>query len=232
MSQDAVLSAIRRGLKRGPLPAEEVAALRARLAQHPRHLIPARTNLPRAELVTLLVHYIEREFGTVTRVPDANAVPGALTDYLAAQNLPSEAVIAPHPELRAIPWSDRPLLRLREGRAEHTDLVSVQHAFAAIAETGTLMLPSAPERPTTLNLLADTAVVVLRASRVVGAYEEAWDMLRATGPQPWGMPRNVMLVTGPSRSADIEQTLELGAHGPRRLHVLLIEDDPAAREAA
>ncbi len=43
------------------------------------------------------------------------------------------------------------------------------------------------------------------------------------------MPRNVMLVTGPSRSADIEQTLELGAHGPRRLHVLLIEDDPAAR---
>jgi L-lactate dehydrogenase complex protein LldG len=39
-----------------------------------------------------------------------------------------------------------------------------------------------------------------------------------------GMPRNVMLVTGPSRSADIEQTLELGAHGPRRLHVLVIED--------
>jgi L-lactate dehydrogenase complex protein LldG len=228
MSQDAVLSAIRRGLKRGPLPEAEAAALRARLAQHPRHLIPARTNLPRPELVNLLVHYIEREFGTVTRVPDASGIPAALVEYLAAQNLPSEAVIAPHPELRAIPWSDRPLLRLREGRAEHTDLVSVQHAFAGIAETGTLMLPSAPERPTTLNLLADTAVVVLRASQVVGAYEEAWDMLRAAGR----MPRNVMLVTGPSRSADIEQTLELGAHGPRRVHVLLIEDDPAARGTA
>jgi hypothetical protein len=92
---------------------------------------------------------------------------------------------------------------------------------AAIAETGTLMLPSAPERPTTLNLLADTAIVVLRASNLVGAYEEAWDKLRA---EMGGMPRNVMLVTGPSRSADIEQTLELGAHGPRNLHVVLVED--------
>jgi L-lactate dehydrogenase complex protein LldG len=63
------------------------------------------------------------------------------------------------------PWSDRPLLRIREGRAEATDMVSVQHGFAAIAETGTLMLPSAPERPTTLNLLTDTAIVVLRAER-------------------------------------------------------------------
>ena len=113
-------------------------------------------------------------------------------------------------------------------------MVSLQHGFAGIAETGTLMLPSAPERPTTLNLLADTAVVVLRTSRVVGAYEDAWDLLRrerqdaATGGF---MPRNVMLVTGPSRSADIEQTLELGAHGPRRLHVVLIEDDPDARAA-
>ena len=81
------------------------------------------------------------------------------------------------------------------------------------------MLPSAPERPTTLNVLADTAIAVLRADDVVGAYEEAWDKLRA---EIGAMPRNVMLVTGPSRSADIEQALELGAHGPRRLHVVLV----------
>ena len=99
--------------------------------------------------------------------------------------------------------------------------MSVQHGFAAVAETGTLMLPSAPDRPTTLNLLPDTAIVVLAANRVVGPYEDAWDLLREAG----GMPRNVMLVTGPSRSADIEQTLELGAHGPRRLHIVLVEDE-------
>ena len=228
MSREAVLGAIRRGLKRGALPDDQAAMLRDRLAHHPRHLIPLRTRVSRAKQIDLLVHYIEREFGTVDRLPEPGAVPAALATYLAAHNLPPQGVMAPHPELQAIPWSERPMLRLREGRAEASDLVSVQHAFAAIAETGTLMLPSAPERPTTLNLLPDTAVVVLRSSRVVGAYEEAWDLLRLNG----AIPRNVMLVTGPSRSADIEQTLELGAHGPRRLHVLLIEDDPAAKHPA
>lgn len=228
MSRDEILTAIRRGLKRGPLPPDQATLLRARLQTHPRHLIPARTRIPRPALVHLFVSMVEREFGTVTRVPDNAAIPEAVADYLAAQNLPTDAAIAPHPELQAIPWADRPLLRLREGRAQATDLVAIQHGYAAIAETGTLMLPSASERPTTLNLLADTAIVVLRASRIVGAYEEAWDLLRR---EHEGMPRNVMLVTGPSRSADIEQTLELGAHGPRRLHIILLEDDPEAKDA-
>ncbi len=223
MSREAVLGAIRRSLRRGPLPEDQASMLRARLAQHPRHLIPARTDLARAALIDLFVTNVEREYGTVTRVADDAAIPGAVADYLAAQNLPGTLVMAPHPALRAIPWSERPLLTIREGRAEGTDLVSLQHAFAAVAETGTLMFPSAPERPTTLNLLAETEIAVLRASRVVGPYEEAWDLIRA---ELGGMPRNVMLVTGPSRSADIEQTLELGAHGPRRLHVVLVEDRP------
>jgi L-lactate dehydrogenase complex protein LldG len=223
MSKDTVLTAIRRGLRRGPLPEDQQAALRARMAAHPRHLIPARSQVPHAAQVVLFVANVEREFGTVARVRDLDAVPEALAGYLAAQNLPTEFVMAPHPDLRAIPWATRPMLRPREGRAEPSDTVSLQHAFAGIAETGTLMLPSSPERPTTLNLLADTAVVLLRASRLVGAYEEAWDLMRA---ELGAMPRNVMLVTGPSRSADIEQSLELGAHGPRRLHVVLVEDGP------
>lgn len=221
MSREAMLNAIRRGLRRGPLPADQAAMLRGRLAAHPRQLIPARSRLPHPQQVDLFVRNVEKEFGTVARVASLDGVPAAVADYLAAQNLPSEMVMAPHAELRAVPWSLRPLLQIREGRAEANDAVSVQHAFAAVAETGTLMFPSAPDRPTTLNVLADTAVVLLRASRLVGAYEEAWDLLRA---ELGGMPRNVMLVTGPSRSADIEQTLELGAHGPRRLHVVLVED--------
>jgi L-lactate dehydrogenase complex protein LldG len=220
MSRDAMLAAIRRGLRRGALPTDQVAMLRGRLASHPRHLIPARSRVTHAEQVALFAACITREFGSVARVPDLDAVPEAVAAYLASQNLPTEIVMAPHPELRSIPWTTRPLLRLREGRAEASDTVSLQHAFAGIAETGTLMLPSAAERPTTLNLLADTEIVLLRASRVVGAYEEAWDLLRR---EIGTMPRNVMLVTGPSRSADIEQTLELGAHGPRRLHVVLVE---------
>jgi L-lactate dehydrogenase complex protein LldG len=220
VSREAVLGAVRRGLHRGPLPPERAAELTAALAAHPRRPIPARTDVPHAEQVAMLERYIVREFGTVARIAGLSDVPGAVADYLAAQNIPPEFVVAPHPELREIPWGDRPLLTWREGRAEAGDAVSVQHCFAGVAETGTLVFPSGPERPTTLNLLAETEIAILRASRVVGPYEDVWDMLRAQGD----MPRNVMLVTGPSRSADIEQTLELGAHGPRRLHVLLIED--------
>jgi L-lactate dehydrogenase complex protein LldG len=221
MSKQSILTAIRRGLRRGSLPPDQAAMLRGRMTQHPRHLIPARSRLPHPDQVNLFVRNVEKEFGTVDRVRDLDAVPGAVADYLAAQNLPGRVVMAPHPDLQAIPWSARPLLEIREGRAEATDAVSVQHGFAGIAETGTLMLPSAPDRPVTLNLLADTEIAVLRASAIVGAYEEGWDRLRA---ELGAMPRNVMFITGPSRSADIEQTLELGAHGPRRLHVVLVDD--------
>jgi L-lactate dehydrogenase complex protein LldG len=234
MSKDSILTAIRRGLKRGPLPEDQAAMLRGRLEAHPRHLIPARSRLPRAGQIALFVRNLEKEFATVERVPDLDAVPGAVADYLAAQNLPPRFVLAPHPELAGIPWDSRPMLEHEARRAEATDQVSVQHGYAGVAETGTLMFPSEAGRPVTLNLLPDTEIVVIRASRVVGAYEEAWDRLRAENrdARTGGfMPRNVMLVTGPSRSADIEQTLELGAHGPRRLHVVIVDDDPAALQS-
>lgn len=231
MSKEAILGAIRRGLRRGALPEDQAMGLRARLAAHPRHLIPARSRVPRPEMIALFLRNLQKEFATFNRVPHTGEVPGVVADYLAAQNLPTSLVMAPHPELQDIPWVERPMLRLREGRALPDDLVSVQQGYAAIAETGTLMLPATAARPTTLNLLCDTEIVILRASRVVGAYEEGWDLLRAEHQNSGDagfMPRNVMFVTGPSRSADIESTLELGAHGPRRLHVVLIDDDEAA----
>lgn len=227
MSRDAILSGIRRGLRRGALPEDQQAMLRARMARPPRQLIPARSRLPHAGQIALFVANLEKEFATVTRLTALEEVPGAVAEYLATQNLPPQLAIAPHPELTGLPWQDRPMLRTEARPGEAQDMASLTHGFAGIAETGTLMLPSAPGRPTTLNLLPDTAMVLLRASRVVGAYEEAWDLLRAENQDSRTggfMPRNVMLVTGPSRSADIEQTLELGAHGPRRLHVLLLDD--------
>jgi L-lactate dehydrogenase complex protein LldG len=109
---------------------------------------------------------------------------------------------------------------VRFGTVLPSDAVCLTQGFAGIAETGTLMLPSGPARPTSNNLLPDIAMVLIEASRIVASYEDAFDLLRT---ELGAMPRNVMLVTGPSRSADIEQTLELGAHGPRRLHVLIID---------
>ena len=229
MSREQMLRAIRRGLRRGPLPNDQTMALHARMAAHPRHLIPARSQVPRPAQVALFIANVEKEFGTVARVTDLADVPAAIADYLAAGNLTTDFAMAPHPELQSLPWESRPLLRPRLGRAQGSDLVCLTHGYAGIAETGTIMLPGTPERPTTLNLLGDVAIIVLRTSRLVGPYEAAWDILRQEQNDSENfMPRNVMLVTGPSRSADIESTLELGAHGPRHLHVILVDDDPAA----
>ncbi|MGH7055097.1 MAG: LutC/YkgG family protein, partial [Stellaceae bacterium] len=121
-----------------------------------------------------------------------------------------------------IPWESRPLLHIRRGRAEASDPASLTPAFAAIAETGTLMLISGAETPTTLNFLPDTHIVILHERQIVAAYEDAWDRLRARAGAR--LPRTVNFITGPSRTADIEQHLELGAHGPRRLHIVMVAE--------
>jgi len=219
MTKEVILESIRRGLKRTKLPLDQQAMLAGRTAAHPRHIVPARGQLDLAARVALFTEYVQREFGTVDHLASLNDVPEAVSRYLALQNLSPALVVSPHPILESLPFGTKPMLDIRFGVSGPGDAVSLQHAFAGIAETGTLMLPSGPTRPTSNNLLPDNALVVLMADRIVPAYEDAFDWLRETG----GMPRNVMLVTGPSRSADIEQTLELGAHGPRRLHIMIVD---------
>ncbi len=228
MSREAILAGIRRGLRRGALPDDLAMALRARMQAHPRHLVPARSRLPHPQQVALFVANVQAQLATVARVAGASDVPAGIGAYLASQNLPGELVMAPHPALRAMPWSEHPLLRVREGRAEASDPVSLQYGFAGVAETGAVMMPGLSERPVTLNLLPDTAIIVLPQARVVGCDEDAWDRLRAEyRDEATGgfMPRNVMFIAGPSRSADIESVLELGAHGPRRVHLILLEQE-------
>ena len=197
------------------------AAVEARLAAHAPGLIPARGQLDAAGRLDLFIVMAEEVSTSVTRVGAMAEVPAAIAGYLAEHNIAPIAKIAPDPVLDAIPWQAAPLLDLTRGKGEDADKVSITSAFAGIAETGTVMALSGPHHPTTLNILTETHVVVLRADQIVGAYEEAWDRLRASGR---GTPRTIMLITGPSRSGDIEQTLQLGAHGPKRLHLVIVDD--------
>lgn len=223
-ARNQILSGIRYALGRGAASAEQREAAQERVRAHRRNLIPARARLDHAGQVDLFVQMALEVSATVARVPDLNAVPQAVSEYLAGHNLPAELRVAPDPELDAVPWAERPTLTITRGRARDADAVSLTAAFAAVAETGTLMLVSGSERPTTLNFLPDTHIVVLKKDQVVGAYEDAWDRLRAAMPGfEGGMPRTVNMITGPSRTGDIEQTIQLGAHGPRRLHIVLVE---------
>jgi L-lactate dehydrogenase complex protein LldG len=197
------------------------AEVRARLARTEPNLIPERGQRSPEDRVILFTEMAQAVMTEVRRVPDLPAVPAAVAAYLREHNLPQRIVMAPEPWLDGCGWERQPLLRVRRGPAVDSDLVGVTAAVAGVAETGTLVLASAPERPTLLANLPDTSIVVLSAERVEGAYEQAWDRLRRELPE--GPPRSVNFITGPSRTADIAGKLELGAHGPRRLLILLVD---------
>jgi L-lactate dehydrogenase complex protein LldG len=110
-------------------------------------------------------------------------------------------------------------LEILHGAAVREDITSVTPCFAAVAESGGIVTLSGPATPSTLNFVPDNHVVLVHASQVQRHFEDLWAQLRASG-RP--MPRTVNIISGPSRTADIEQTIQLGAHGPRRLHILLI----------
>ena len=227
-ARSQILGSIRRALKRGPVDEERQRALDERLANPRPNLIPARAaSLQHAAQVDLFVAMAEEVQTTVARVSSIAEVPSAVADYLAQSNLPSRLVMTPEPQLDEVPWDARPMLEIRRGRAEDGDAVGITGCFAAIAETGTLMLISGQRNPTRNNFLPDTHIVVMHRDQVVGTYEDGWTQLRArqhTAAGAFAIPRTVNFITGPSRTGDIEQRIELGAHGPRRLHIVLIED--------
>ena len=103
--------------------------------------------------------------------------------------------------------------------AGESDLVGITGAFCAIAETGTLMTVTGPRTPATASLLPETHIALVAASRIVRGMEEAWQLART---ELGKLPRAVSFISGPSRTADIEQTVTLGAHGPYRVHIILV----------
>ncbi len=220
-ARESMLAALRKSLQR--VPGDE-AAVEARISSHARGIIPARGEGDRAHRVALFLEMAEKVQTTTARVASPEEIPGALSDFLKSHNLGSTVKLAPHPELENLPWAEKaPTLTLAAGIAADSDEVSLTRAFGGVAETGTLMLQSGAASPTTLNFLPENHVVVLKASEIGGSYEDVWDRLR----QEFGagvLPRTVNCITGPSRTGDIEQTIQLGAHGPRRLHVILWDD--------
>ncbi len=224
MSRDAIFRRIRTALGRATPEGADAEALERRLAEHPANTIPCRALLPHDQQVALFAEMARAVNATVVEVDSLDDVPEAVAGYLAGENLPSRLTVAPDPLLDAVPWEKRPLLEITRGKAEGSTEAGVTSAFAGVAETGTLMAASGPEHPTTLNFLPDSHIVVLPHDRVVGTYEDGWRKLRGDSRDGRFMPRVVNFITGPSRTGDIEQKIQLGAHGPRRLHIILVRD--------
>jgi L-lactate dehydrogenase complex protein LldG len=220
-ARETLFASIRKSLGvSGDEPARR-AAVAQRLVSHPRGVIPARGRLPSQERVALFCQMVEAASGSATILPSADDVPAAVAALLRQHNLPMQVRRGDDPRLAALPWHKAGTLEVSTGASDGHQLVSVSHAFAGVAETGTLIMASGPDNPTTLNFLPDTHIVVVDAKDIAGDYETVWTRLRDTFGVD-ALPRAINMITGPSRSADIAQILILGAHGPRRLHVLVV----------
>ena len=216
-----IFSSIRRSLAVKGDERTRLQIVAERLDRAPNGVIPARGQGSGEALVEVFRAQAEAALATVRVVDSGAEVPQAVAEFLRDHNLPATVRIGDDPRLKAMPWGET-ALEMSQGRSDGGDLNAVSHALGGVAESGTAVMVSGPENPSTLNFLPDNHIVVIAAKDIAGDYERVFAKLRATYGKGQ-MPRTVNFITGPSRSGDIEQTLLLGAHGPRRLHVLVVK---------
>ncbi len=216
-SKEGILSRIRQAKGRQALDAARRLDIAEKIAARKPFLIPARAQLGIEEQRTLFIAKAEEVSARVLPLSGKAEIPACVTALLNEMNLANRLAISPDPWFDGLDW---PEYEIQRGCPRPDDMAGLARAKAGIAETGTLMLASSAISPVLMNFMPDLHIVVLEESRIMGTYEEAWAMQRRESN---AMPRAINLITGPSRTGDIEQTILLGAHGPRRLVILLIE---------
>jgi L-lactate dehydrogenase complex protein LldG len=215
-SRDEILGRVRAGLQRNAINAatgrEVMAAAMSSNSQGPKPVFDA---APQALLERFRIKS-EVQASTVDIVATDAEVPAAIARYLTDMKLPKSAVV--QPALAALDWAAAGLTVEARG-ARDADLVGITGCFCAVAETGTLMMCSSPDTPAAVSLLPETHIAVVQAARIVAYMEDAWDLARK---ELGTLPRAVNFISGPSRTGDIEQTIVLGAHGPYRVHLVIV----------
>ncbi|MFM0201421.1 lactate utilization protein C [Paraburkholderia fungorum] len=208
-----ILARIRAAQGREPEPsASEREAAADYLARHPQG---PRPEMP-ADLTARFIEEARKMATTVDTVEALSEVPAAAHRYLTEHALPVQAIA--WQTLQHLQWTEAGLT-VEFRKPEDGDVVGLTGCFCATAETGTLVLLSGPETYASAGLLPETHIAIVPASRIVSGHEEAFELIRSERGE---LPRAVNFVSGPSRTGDIEQTIVLGAHGPYRVHVIVV----------
>jgi L-lactate dehydrogenase complex protein LldG len=219
-AREAILARVRKALGRESANSKALDAAETYIAAHrhgPRPAMPG-------DLVARFLQRATDMSSTVERIATLEDVPRAVARYVDALVLPPELAVQKSragvcwPEFAMLDWGGAGLA-IEARPTVGDDRLAVTGCFCAIAETGTLVMTTSAQTPTASTLLPDTHIAVVRADRIVSGMEEAFAWVRV---EHGAMPRAVNLISGPSRTGDIEQTIVLGAHGPFRLHILLL----------
>ncbi len=217
-----ILSRVRRSAAQAD-EAARIALVEERLRHPQQNLVPERGQGDEAHRIATFTRMMEAVGGTVEVLDDINDVPAAVAGYLRDTNRPARIRRGKDEKLATLPWHRTQTLEVAEGPAEDSDTASLTHAFAGVAESGTVVQLSGPDNPTTLNFLPEAHIVLLDAQDLHASYEEGWARLRQVYG-PGQMPRTVNMISGPSRTADIEQTIVRPAHGPKDMHVIIVKN--------
>ncbi|MBP81515.1 MAG: lactate utilization protein C [Acidiferrobacteraceae bacterium] len=210
-----ILGAVRSALESGePRTAAHLKELKARIKQSVPHVQPQLDD----DLLSQFCGKHVAVHGTYERV-ERSEVAAAVLRHLKGLDIPPVLLLGGGVILDQVQWPQEVVIERRQAQKE--DRVAVSEAFAGIAETGTLVMLSGADRPSSHNFLPDDHIIVIDRARVVGLQEDAWTWVRGL---PGRGPRAIQLITGPSKTGDIEQTIQYGAHGPRRVHLVVVED--------
>lgn len=220
-ARDTILNAVRLGLT---TPGVDPAAIRREAAALLVDPAARRPSLLSDSLVDAFIARVTspKVAATAERIGTATELPDAVRRYLESRQLPAVVALQPAAILQSLDWSGFE----KHDRVAADETIAVGVARWAIAETGSLVFHSDAETPILANFLPLHHVVLLRANTVL-AYLEDYAAATA-GQRP---PRNVNIITGASGTTDIEGSLVLGAHGPRYLHVVIVDEHSALDEA-
>ncbi|MBP8120187.1 MAG: lactate utilization protein C [Burkholderiales bacterium] len=213
-ARENILARIRQKSGRDGMTSEaELMLVREHMARHERGPLPS---MAMREPVQHFIDECARLKTTTAEVAAMVDVPAEVARYLAAHGLVPRCV-GWH-QFSTLDWAAAGM-QFDDRIASGDDMVGLTDCFCAIGETGTLLLLGAPGTPKATALLPETHICVVSKARIDATMEDAFDRMRRETGEP---PRSTFLVSGPSRTADIEQTLVIGAHGPYRVHVILV----------
>lgn len=205
-------------LARVSAPGRDPDAVAERMRDHPQTApVPVQAKRVRDDAPARVAQFIEMAVGadaTVSRIASLDDLPRALAEELRQRNLPAAIRTGTDPAFER-DWGG---VERSTGPGRPEEPATMSRAELGLAETGTLALLSGPANPVTLTFLGETHFAVIDAADITAGFEEMWAEWRRRGHDS----RTVNLVTGPSRSADIGQTLQLGAHGPVALHIFVV----------
>lgn len=192
---------------------ENIAAELAALAR------PRSAPLPADNLCDALQENLRRNGASTVAVHTRIEAVMEISRFTTDKQRQRRVVTGHDPRLAALPWRDGGLLP-RFDVAQADDALAVSYAYCAVAETGSLMLMLDRNNPALNNLIVEDHVILVDRHCVYDRLEEMWTLPKRSTPED--RARGIMMISGPSSTADIEMELVRGAHGPRALHVIIV----------